>query len=200
MKLYYAPRTRSSRPRWLLEELGVPYELVRLDLGKHEHKSPEYRKIQPHGLVPALVDGEVTIFESVAICLYLADKFPDKGLAPPPGSPERGAYYQWMIYAAATVDPTIERIVELNKLRDEERPPGAMDKARARWREIGAVLTRATEGREFLVGDRLTAADVLMSSLMSWAMLAGLLADFPSVQAWSKNLGGRPAAKRARAD
>ena len=76
MKLYYAPQTRATRPRWLLEELEVPYELIRISLAQGEQKKPEYLKIHPHGLVPALVDGGVTLFESSAICLYLADKFP----------------------------------------------------------------------------------------------------------------------------
>ena len=94
MKLYYAPQTRATRPRWMLEEIGAPYELVRLQLSKGEHKQPEYLKIHPHGAVPAYSDGEVTMFESAAICAYLADKFPDKRLAPPLGSPQRGLYYQ----------------------------------------------------------------------------------------------------------
>jgi len=82
IKLYYAPRTRSTRPRWLLEELGVPYELVRLDLGKGDHKKAEYLAIHPHGVVPALEDDGRVIIESLAICLYVADKFPEKGFAP----------------------------------------------------------------------------------------------------------------------
>jgi glutathione S-transferase len=76
MKLYYARQTRASRARWMLEEIGEPYELVRLDLSKGEHKRPEYLKIHPHGAVPALVDGETSMFESAAICAYLADKLP----------------------------------------------------------------------------------------------------------------------------
>ncbi|MET0152909.1 MAG: glutathione S-transferase N-terminal domain-containing protein, partial [Candidatus Binatia bacterium] len=89
MKLYYARQTRASRARWMLEEIGEPYELVRLDLSKGEHKRPEYLKIHPHGAVPALVDGETAMFESAAICAYLADKFPAKGFAPPPTSAAR---------------------------------------------------------------------------------------------------------------
>ena len=103
MKLYYAPQTRAVRPRWLLEEIGAPYTLVRLDMSKGEHKTPEYVKIHPHGAVPALVDGDVTMFESAAICAYLADKFPEKRLAPPVGSPARATYYQWIIYSMATL-------------------------------------------------------------------------------------------------
>ena len=103
MKLYYAPQTRAGRVRWMLEEIGAPYELVRLDMSKGDHKKPEYMKIHPHGAVPALADGDLAMFESAAICAYLADKFPEKRLAPPVGTPPRGLYYQWMIYSMATL-------------------------------------------------------------------------------------------------
>ena len=90
MKLYYAPHTRASRPRWLLEELGVPYELVRVDVAHQENRQAPYLLINPLGHVPALVDGDMTIIESAAICMYLADKFPEKKMAPAVGSPPRG--------------------------------------------------------------------------------------------------------------
>ncbi len=99
MQLYFAPRTRASRPRWLLEELEVPYELVKLDLSKQESRTPAYVALHPFGEVPVLVDGDVTLFESSAICLYLADRFPEKRLAPSLGSPDRGPYLQWMLFA-----------------------------------------------------------------------------------------------------
>src|SRR5580700_2709800 len=133
MKLYFAPRTRASRPRWLLEELGVPYELVRLDMAKKEHKEPSYLALHPHGAVPALTDGEVTIFESAAICLYLADKFPEKKLAPPVGSPARGLYYQWIIYGMATMEaPILEAYLHTRGLPEEKRSAEAAASAQAK--------------------------------------------------------------------
>ena len=81
MKLYFAPRTRAVRARWLLEELGVPYELIKLDLARQENTTPAYLAVHPLGEVPALVDGDVTLLESLAICLHLADRFPEKHLA-----------------------------------------------------------------------------------------------------------------------
>jgi len=92
LTLYYSPQSRAIRPRWLLEEIGVPYELKRLNLQAGEQKKPGYLKINPNGTVPALVDGDLALFESAAICQYLADKFPEKRLAPPVGTPERGRY------------------------------------------------------------------------------------------------------------
>src|SRR4051794_3745039 len=108
LKLYYVPRTRAVRARWMLEELGVPHELHRVDLANGEHRSPEYlARVHPLGHVPVLVDGETAIFESAAIIAYLADRFPEKQLAPAPGSPERGPYYQWMFYAVTELEPHV---------------------------------------------------------------------------------------------
>src|SRR5262249_30062465 len=124
MKLYHSPRSRSVRARWLLEEIGEPYELVRLDLSKAEHKEPGYLKIHPHGAVPAFSDGDLTMFESSAICMYLADKFPQKRLAPPVGSTVRGLYYQWMVYSIATLEPPILQIfLNTVMLPEEKRSP-----------------------------------------------------------------------------
>src|SRR5262245_13357522 len=122
MKLYYAPKTRATRCRWLLEEMGVPYELVQLDLSKGGHKPPGYLEANPHGAVPALTDGDLTMIESSAICMYLVDKFPEKKMAPPPGTPERGRFYQWMVYAVATVEPPVlDYAMNTGGLPDEQR-------------------------------------------------------------------------------
>src|SRR5271166_4282849 len=104
MKLYFAPQTRAIRPLIMLEELAVPYEVVLIDFKGGEHKTVEYRKIHPHGQLPALQDGRLTMFESAAICAYLADKFPDKRMAPALGTVERGTYYQWMFYSVAALE------------------------------------------------------------------------------------------------
>ncbi len=92
MKLYYNPRSRAAITKWMLDECGVDYEIVHIDLEKGEHKAPEFREINPAGKLPALVDSDSRIFESAAICLYLGDKFPEADLAPEIGAPERGRY------------------------------------------------------------------------------------------------------------
>ena len=93
MKLYFAPRTRATRPRWMLEELGHPYTIIHVDLDAKENREPGYLRVHPLGRVPVLVDGDVTIFESIAICMYLADKYLERGLAPLVSSPLRGPYF-----------------------------------------------------------------------------------------------------------
>lgn len=201
IKLYHAPRTRSVRPRWLLEEMEVPYELVRLDLGQKEHKRPEYLAIHPHGTVPALVDGNLALMESSAICMYLADKYPEKGLAPAPGTQERGLYYQWMVYAVATLEPPLVQIFQHTMLLPEaERSSKALGEGQEKFREVARVLADALDGKQFLVGNRFTAADIMIGSTLVWAALMGLLADQPTLQAYVQRLQERPACQKAQAD
>ncbi len=201
MKLYYCPMTRATRPRWLLEEIGAPYELVRVDLARGEQKDPGYLKIHPHGRVPALADGEATIFESSAICMYLADRFPDKKLAPAPGTPARARYYQWMVYSVATAEPPVLKVF-LNTVRlpEAERNPSEAEAGRAEFREVATLLARVLEGRPFILGDQFSAADVMIGSIVGWARGLMLLEEYPTVKEYSRRLTERPAYKRATAD
>jgi len=199
MKLYYSPQTRAGRPRWLLEEIGAPYEIVSLDLQKGEHKKPDYMKIHPHGAVPALVDGDLALFESAAICMYLADKFPDKKLAPPLGTPARGLYYQWMLYSMATLEPPVlEVFLNTVMLPEAERSAAAVEKARTNFAAVAKVLSNALTGRDFILGEQFSAADVMIGSTLAWAGFMGLLADHPALQAYAKRLSERPAFQRAQ--
>jgi glutathione S-transferase len=178
MKLYFAPQTRAIRPLIMLEELAVPYEIVLIDFKGGEHKTIEYRKINPHGQLPALQDGTLTMFESAAICAYLADKFPNKRMAPALGTVERGMYYQWMFYSMAALEAY------------------ALD--RERMRECFLVLDRALTGREYVVGDKMTAADVMLGSGVIWIDARHhLLSDFPSLDTYAKRLLERPSFQSA---
>ena len=199
MKLYYSPQTRAGRPRWLLEETGAPYELVTLDLHKGEHKKPDYMKIHPHGAVPALVDGDLALFESAAICMYLADKFPEKRLAPEVGTPARGLYYQWMLYSMATLEPPVLAVfLNTVMLPEAERSPAVVEQARATFATVGGVLSNALVGRTFILGEQFSAADVMIGSTLAWAGFMGLLADHPTLQGYVKRLQERPAFQRAQ--
>ena len=163
----------------MLEELAVPYEIVLIDFKAGEHKSVEYRKIHPHGQLPALQDGALTMFESAAICAYLADKFPDRQMAPPLGTIERGMYYQWMIYSIAALD--------------------ALAPDRERMKESFLVLDRVLADREFILGgDKITAADVMIGSGVIWVDARHqLLNDFPSLNAYAERMLARPSFQRA---
>jgi len=163
----------------MLEELAVPYEIVLIDFKAGEHKGAEYRKIHPHGQLPALQDGALTMFESAAICAYLADKFPDQQMAPAPGTIERGMYYQWMFYSIAALDAL------------------ALD--RERMKESFLVLDGVIAGREFILGgNKITAADVMIGSGVIWVDARhNLLNEFPSLNAYAKRLLARPSFQRA---
>jgi glutathione S-transferase len=192
MKLYFAPRTRATRPRWMLEELGVPYETITLDLAAKENRKPDYLRIHPLGQVPALVDGDVTVFESIAICLYLADRFSDRGFAPPASSPLRAPYYQWLLFCASTIEPAIGRASQHGgEVTESER-----EKARARFAEAAELLTGALGRADHLLGDRFSTVDVIVGSNLRWARQAGLLETYGALSGYVDRLLARPAARR----
>ena len=201
MKLYFAPRTRSTRARWLLEELGVAYELVKLDLSKQENETPAFRAVSPLGEVPALVDGDVTLFDPSAICLYLADRSPEKQLAPPPGSPERGAYYQWLLFAEGPLDAAVMAFHRHAQLPEAQRSSAQLQEAltaqRARLHEVLDVVDAALGERDVLVGDHLTAVDVSMASILHLAHHLGLLEKHPRLVEYVRRHTQRPAVRRA---
>src|SRR5919112_3078705 len=107
MKLYYNPQSRAAIAKWMLDECDVDYEIVPIDLQKREHKTPDFLEINPAGKLPALVDGDSRIFESAAICLYLADRFPEANLAPEIDAPERGRYLSLMVYSTSQLEPAM---------------------------------------------------------------------------------------------
>jgi glutathione S-transferase len=191
LKLYHAAGTRADRVRALLEELGVEWELVALDLAQGENKRPEYLAVHPHGWVPALRDGDVTLFETAAICLYLADRDPTNRLAPEPSSPERAAYYQWMIYAVATLEPALADIFLQLMKPETEREAAIMASGRARFAACAEVLTRALDG-PYLLASGFSAADVLIGHMLIWADGMGLLTDRETLRAYAARIRRRP--------
>jgi len=202
MKLYHSPQSRSIRPRWLLEEIGAPFEVVRLDLQAGDQKKPEYLKINPNGTVPALVDGDLALFESAAICQYLADKFPEKELAPAIGTPARALYYQWIHYAMSGVEPPAITIFAHTMMKPEaERIPALVNEARGQLGAAVKVVDNALAGREHICGGKFTAADVMLGSTLTWCQMLGMISgDVPNVQAYLGRLASRPATQRAMAD
>lgn len=200
MKLYYVPKTRAMRPRWLLEELGVPYELVRMDSSKRETHTESYLRVNPLGHVPALDDGGTVLVESAAIIMHLADRFADKGLAPAPGSPERGRWYQWIIYAMATLEPQVGIVSDQGRLPPEERSEAAVQRAKERFHHEAALAEQHLKDRQFAVGDQFSAADVVLGSVLGWARMLGLCDELPACTAYGKAMLARPAAKKARED
>ncbi len=200
MKLYYVPRTRSSRPRWVLEELGIPYELVRLDPSRGETRTPEHLARQPLGHVPVLEDGDLRLFESLAICLYLADKVPGKALLPPQGTAARALAYQWLFFVATELEPPVAQISTESRKPEAERNRAAVEEGKARFRKAAAVLEPVLADRPYLLGQEFSVADVALGSILSWARSLGALGELPAVEAYLARLKERPAWRRSIAD
>lgn len=201
MKLYYSPYTRAGRARWMLEEVEAKYELVKFSFATGDHKKPEYLAIHPHGAVPALEDGDLTLFESSAIVLHLADAYPEKKLAPPLGSHDRAHYYKWMVYVPATVDPVLETLTMHTRLLPEAKRDAALAAAAEKKLEsIGAVLDASIGHKKFIVGGSFSGADVILGSAAGWLGFLGKLAALPNLAAYHKALSERPAYQRAYSD
>ena len=191
-RLYYMPRTRSSRVLWLLEELGERYELT--DIPGVQRQSVEHLRRHPLGRVPALELGDgTTMFESAAICLQLADLNPAAGLIPPLGSSERALVYQWVLFAVAELEaPLFRWIRELGEGTTESV-------ARERFTQAAGAIESALDARDWLLDSQFTVADVMCASVLQGANSRELLAPWPGLEAYVQRSESRPAYARAAA-
>lgn len=199
MKLYHAPGTRSVRIVWLLEELGLPYELELHKLGDPGMRSPEYLKVHPMGRVPALEDGDVTIYESGAIVQYLIGKHSDGKMAPGPDSPHYADYLQWLHYAEGMIMPPVNIIVvETILLPPERMNQTNVDRAKKLLARMLTAVESRMEGREFIAGE-FSGADIMTGHACTIATrrLGGNDLELPNVAAYVERLNARPAFKKA---
>ena len=170
LKLYYTPKSRALRVRWLLEELGLPYELNYIDLSGGEANKPEYKKIHPHGLIPAIeIDGKVMI-ESCAICHWLTDQYPDKQLSPDIKSTDRQEYEQWLFYLATMIEPPLwENFLHSEILPEGKRIADIIPWNIARLDETSKVLSDTLENKDYLVNNTFSTADIIVGSMLMWS-------------------------------
>jgi len=198
IKLYHAPFTRSIRILWLLEELGVPYQLERVAF--QPPKLP-FSQPTPYGKVPAIEDGDVVMFESGAILEYILERYGNGKLAPAPGSPERGAFLQWVHFAEATAYPPIGTIVWHTFYQPEaERIPAVVTDARARLDRALEVVEKELAGRDYLLASGFSAADVMLGvSLLIMRRLQSLDPKFTKLAGYLARLEKRPALQKALA-
>ena len=200
MKLYGFAGTRSQRALWGLNEVDADFEYVSVNLLAGEHKRPEFLRINPAGRVPVLVDGDQIIPESAAIVLYLADKYPEKALLPVDLN-ERAQVYRWTLFAVTELEQPLWRITRHSFLYPaDKRSPADIALAREDFATMAEVLDKHLEGREFIVGDRLTVADCVTVYLIDWANEVHLLDAFPRLQAYLERLYARPEAPQRIAD
>ena len=194
MKLYEFGPTRSIRARWALQELGVDFEPVTVNLAAGENRRPEFLEINPAGKLPVLVDGDVVLTESVAIALYLAEKFPDRGLVPA-DLKQRAQVNRWLLFTATELEQPLWRIARHTFIYPEhQRLPGDVLLARQEFKAMAAVLEGHMQGRRFVVGDRVTVADLVLAYTLDWANEEELLDGFPQLQAYMERMYARPSA------
>jgi glutathione S-transferase len=191
IELYYTPQTRSIRPRWLLEELDIPYTLREVDLFGGE-RNP----VHPLGSVPAVrIDGE-TMIESGAICHWLADRFPDKQLAPSMQSAQRARYEQWMFFVPGTLEPpAFEILMHTLILPGKHRVPEIVGFAEKQYRRVLRVLEKELDHGGYLTGEQFCCADILLATTLNW--LPEQLEPLPALQNYLQRVTARPAFQRA---
>jgi glutathione S-transferase len=202
LTLYHAQNTRSVRVRWLLEEMGVKYEIRKINFMKGEAQGPEYLAVHPMGKLPSIIDDGQTIFESGAIIQYLLEKTGNKDFEPSPGSKDRAAYLQWFHFAEATFAMYLSLIAaHAFLLPKEQRSESVAAGAREKANECLALLDRHLEGKEYLVGGKFTAADIMVGYSLLLCSLFGLLpGNHSNVAAYYERLSARPAFQKANAD
>lgn len=190
--LFHAPNTRSLGVLFLLEELGVDYELKVLNTKAGEQHQPEYLAVNPMGKVPALIHNGALVTEQVAIFLYLADLYPEAGLAPLTGDPLRGPYLRWLVYYAASFEPAV-----VDKAMKREPGLRAMSPYGDFDTMLGTLTGQLAKG-PYLLGEKLTAADVLWGTALTWSTRFGLVPELPVIESYMNRVNRRPAAVRAK--
>ncbi len=198
MKLHFAPNSRAGRIVWLLEELGLEYELNKMAFHPKDLKSDEHRSRHPLGRVPVLEDGDVSIYESGAIVEYVMARYGDGGLKPAVDAPEFPEYLQWFHYCEGMVMPPINTImVHSVLLPPDRRDPNALAQAQRLLSRAVAPLDAALEGREYLVGP-FTAADIMLGHALFMANRLGQVSDeMKNLKGYIKGIQGRPAFQKA---
>ncbi|HEY6434421.1 MAG TPA: glutathione S-transferase family protein [Acetobacteraceae bacterium] len=190
---YTNPMSRGRMARWMLEEVGQPYRTELVEYGA-AMKAPAYLAINPMGKVPALRHGDMAVTETAAICAYLADAFPQAGLAPPPGDRRRGPYYRWLFYGAGPIEAAVSnKALGFVVTEDRERMIGY-----GRYETVMQTLEDALSHGPYLTGEGFTAADVYVGSQIGFGLMFGTIEKRPAfVQYWER-LSARPAARRAK--
>jgi glutathione S-transferase len=190
---FHAPNSRSGGTLILLEELGADYELRLLNLKAGEQRAPEYLAINPMGKVPAIRHGDALVTEQAAVYLYLADLYPEAGLAPQMGDPLRGPYLRWMVYYGSCFEPAV-----VDRAQKREPTPPSMCPY-GDYDTMFQTLTAQLDKGPYLLGERFSAADVLWGTALTWTTMFGLVADVPPVKAYMERVNARAAFVRARA-
>jgi glutathione S-transferase len=200
MELYGIAQSRAFRPLWLLHELGLPFTHHRLDFRDASINEPAYRALNPNARVPTLVDGDLVLYESMAINLYLARRYGQEAGLWPDAVEAEGLTWQWSFWVMTEVEQSLLTVLMHSRVLDEEkRDAHKVSRHRGVLKAPFAVLDEALDGRDYLVADRFTVADLNVAAVLSWCRPARLsLAQTPRLDAWLKRCLDRPARKQAQ--
>ncbi|WP_298886480.1 glutathione S-transferase family protein [uncultured Bradyrhizobium sp.] len=191
--LYYSPQSRAMGTRVLLEELGAPYDIHILNMKAGEQRQPAYLAINPLGKVPAIQHGGALVTEQVAICIYLSDLFPQAGLTPAPGDPLRGPYLRWIAYYGSSFEPAlIDKFMKREPMPITQSPYADYDTM------LGALEAQLSKG-PYLLGERMTAADILWGVAFNWTMMFGIVPKKDVFVRYSERITSRQAYQRISA-
>jgi glutathione S-transferase len=194
LTLYHAAPSRSATVRWMLEEVGEPYDLHLLKLAEGEQLKPEYLAVNPQGKVPALKHKGVVITEVAAICTYLADEFPKAKLNVRVGDPRRGVYLQWLFFGPSCIEPAI-----LDRAFPRKEPPRAGAVGYRNIEALADIVAQAVEKSPYIMGEQFTAADVVIGSAVRWGTMFKLIPERDAFRPYAERLAARPALQRAEA-
>ena len=192
LTLYHAAPSRSSIVRWMLEEIGEPYDIHLIDLSRAENRTPDYLAVNPMGKVPALRHGDAIITEAAAICAYLADEFPQARLNLPTGNPRRGIYLKWLFFGPSCIEPAM-----IDRAYPRREEPRRAMLGYGDFDVLMNVLARSVSAGRYLMGEQFTAADVVIGSGLRFGMMFKLIPERPEFTAYVGRLGERPALQRA---
>lgn len=190
---FHSPNTRSTGVLVLLDELGADYRLHALNMKAGEQRKPEYLAINPMGKVPAIRHGDALVSEQAAVFMYLADLYPEAGLAPAMGDPLRGPYLRWMVYYGSCFEPAVvDKAMKREPAPSSTCPYGDYD-------TMLKTLTDQLEKGPYLLGEKFTAADVLWGMALGWTTMFKLVPELPVIKAYIDRVNARPSVARARA-
>lgn len=199
LKLYGFLRSRSNRAQWALEELETPYEFYQLDFSKGDHRSAYFLALNPGGKVPVLQDDDFFLSESSAICTYLGDKFPEKGMTPAVGTRDRGRYDQWMSFIVSELEqPLWNKGKHSFALPEEYRVPELLKTALYEFQQPAKILSEALGQRPWLVGDQMTMVDLMVAHTLRWAVNFQFPLEHENLLAFLERMEQRPAFARMK--
>lgn len=195
IKIYGSPKSSAGRVYWMLEELGLPYERVPLNMSQREHKAPEFLKLNPNGKVPCLVDGTFVLWESMAITDYLLQKYGQHTQLGAKTPEETGLMAQWSYWSILEMQKhAVEWLIQVHFMPADRKDPAIVEKAQKALLPLFTLLDQALTNKSYLIGNRFTLADLHMASVVNVAVGLGFnVANYPAVHTWIKACHDRPA-------